>query len=364
MPDRFRHALLAEARSTPWSMERTRLDALAWALARYARGGTEADVRAVAGVEDGRVDANAVRRAAGDIVVIPVQGVMLYRTSPLLELFGLGVSQDRLAMRVRAAGADPSVKAIVLDIDSPGGSSVGGQELWSEVYALRGKKPVIAVANALAASAAYHLASAAEEIVVTPSGMAGSIGTYIMHVDVSRALDAEGIAVTFLQAGRYKTDGNMYAPLSDSAREEMQGIVDAYYGYFVGDVAKGRGISPAKVRSDYGEGRVLLPRQALEVGMVDRIETFDQVLARLGTARALPSFGPRNEAGAPAAEDGAATASADDIGATETETVGEDGSAGPAAGDQASDDDPAAVLAADADDFDIRRRRMRLHEHT
>jgi len=179
---------------------------------------------------------------------------------------------------------DARVKAIIFDVDSPGGSVEGVTELASEIYNARKKKPSIAVANAQAASAAYWLASAAGELVVTPSGQVGSIGVYVAHQDESKALENEGVRITLISAGKYKTEGNPSEPLADEARAAIQSKVDDYYTMFVKGVAQNRGSTQAAVRDGYGQGRMVLASQAVKLNMADRVATLDDVLARYGAS--------------------------------------------------------------------------------
>src|SRR6202043_3845971 len=129
---------------------------------------------------------------------------------------------SRLASTIRQAAADPSIAAIVLDVDSPGGQGYGIEELGNAIYEARAAKPIAAVANSLAASAAYWAASQATEFYAAPGAEVGSIGVYTMHVDYSEALKKEGISVSYISAGRYKVEGNPYAPLDDAARAAVQ----------------------------------------------------------------------------------------------------------------------------------------------
>lgn len=220
-------------------------------------------------------------RRAGTVAVVPVRGLISHHPT-LLSLFGLGASAERLAGMVRAAVSDPDVSAVVLDIDSPGGTVGGIEEAASAIYALRGRKPTVAVANSLMASAAYWLGTAADEVVVTPSGEVGSIGVFAAHVDLSRALDQAGVRVSLVSAGRYKTEGNEFEPLSDEARAAIQARVDDYYGLFTRAVARNRGVSVETVRNGFGEGRVVGAREAVRLGMADRVATLDETLQRLG----------------------------------------------------------------------------------
>lgn len=229
------------------------------------------------------------RQAQGYVAVIPIHGVIERRSSFLAELFG-GTSVESVRTAFRAAIADPDVKGIVLDVDSPGGGVAGVTELADEIRSARGAKPIYALADTTAGSAAYWLAAQADQLYVTPSGEVGSVGVYGVHIDISRALEAEGVTPTIVSAGPRKTEETDLEPLSDDARAAIQARVDTYYDQFVGDVAKGRGISAEAVRKDYGEGATLLAKDALAAGMVDGIETMDGVLRRITSAarRATP----------------------------------------------------------------------------
>jgi signal peptide peptidase SppA len=137
------------------------------------------------------------------------------------------------------------------------------------------------VANTLAASAAYWLASAASELVVTPSGEVGSIGVFAIHEDYSAALDRVGVKVSLISAGKYKTEGNPFEPLGEEAQAAVQGTVNDYYDMFIRAVARGRGVSQADVIAGFGEGRVVMAEQAVRLGMADRVATIDEVIGGL-----------------------------------------------------------------------------------
>jgi signal peptide peptidase SppA len=224
----------------------------------------------------------AAARAGGAVAVIPLTGVITPRGSFLSFLFG-GGGGGLVDFRetFRQAVSDPDVGAIVLDVDSPGGLIDLVPETADEIRAARGDKPIIAVANTMAASAAYWIASQADELVVTPSGDVGSVGVYMVHEDWSGWNQNQGIIPTYISAGEYKTEGNPDEPLSDEARAEWQQEVDDLYAMFVGAVAAGRGVSEAAVRDGYGEGRTLLAERALAAGMVDRVDTIENVISGL-----------------------------------------------------------------------------------
>jgi signal peptide peptidase SppA len=224
--------------------------------------------------------------------VVPITGFISERASIWDELFG-GTSVESIREMFRAAMTDPAVNAIVLDVHSPGGTVAGITELATEIRNARGQgKRIVAVANTLAASAAYWLASQADEIVASPSASVGSIGIYAVHQEFSEYLEREGIKTTLISAGPHKTEGNEYEPLSDEARQHLQERADAFYASFVDDVAKGRGIPAATVKADYGGGRVLLAKAAAAAGMVDFIGTFEDALRKVVRTSTRAS-GPR-----------------------------------------------------------------------
>jgi capsid assembly protease len=252
----------------------------------------EALTMLVAALEAGPMaaeDGGAAKPAtqAGGTMLIPVQGYIVPRSNAMLEAWYGVTGISRIKAQLREAIANPSVGRIVFDVDSPGGSVEGVAELASEILAARGKKPITAVANGLMASAAYWIGSAADEIIVTPSGMVGSIGVLAVHEEVSGMLAREGVAVTLITAGKYKAEANPYEPLGEEARAAIQHEVDHFYGMFVAAVAKGRGVKPAEVRGGFGEGRVVNAAEAVGLGMADRVATFDDVLngARGGRGR-------------------------------------------------------------------------------
>lgn len=221
---------------------------------------------------------------AGLVAVIPIHGVIEQRGGFMSMFFG-GTSCDQLTDQLRQAVNDPSVGAIVLDIDSPGGDVAGIEELAQEIYNARKLKPITAVSNTLCASAAYYLGSQASELIASPSSLTGSIGVYTTHEDDSKALDNMGVKFTLLHFGENKTEGNSFEPLSDSARAHMQDMVDGFGAQFEKAVARGRGVKQDDVHKKFGQGRVFDAKKAVSLGMADRVGTFDDALAKHGAAR-------------------------------------------------------------------------------
>lgn len=237
------------------------------------------------------------RRASGAVAVIPVHGMITQRPTLFTALFG-GTSTVALADAVEAAVADPAVCSVVLDVDSPGGTVMGCTEAAARIRAARGSKPILAVANSQASSAAYWLASSADAVYVTPSGLTGSVGVITQHADYSAALEREGIKITTITYGKHKADGHDSAPLTEESLSAIQADVDYYGRQFEADVAKGRGVRVQKVARDFGQGAQLTAEAALSAGVVDGIATIDEVIAK--AARGWKPAAPRAEEPEPA----------------------------------------------------------------
>ena len=259
----------------PWALTRPMVSVVAHILARHLGPGERAEVETII---DKRPDA-APSRANG-VAIIPLHGVIAPRANLFSDVSGTATF-DQATADLREAVARADVGTIVLDWDSPGGSVAGATEFAREVLKARATKPIVSHANFEMCSAAYWTGACATEIVAAPSAMVGSIGVYSIHEDLSEALKLAGVKLTYIAAGKFKIDGNEAEPLSDSARARLKALVEASYARFVGDVAKGRGVSEAVIRSGYGEGTVVNADEALALGMVDRIETLDETVARL-----------------------------------------------------------------------------------
>ncbi|MCH8966378.1 MAG: S49 family peptidase [Planctomycetes bacterium] len=255
-----------------WAIMPNRLDRLAGLIGGHLSGADLSDELQALDARHGRQ-----KRVSGSVAILPLRGVM----TPREQFYG-GTSTDSFGRWFEQAIADPEVGAVVFDVDSPGGSVYGLSELTDKIRSARGVKPIIAVSNKLTASAAFHVASAADTLVIAPSGEMGCVGTVSMHVDYSKALEADGVAVTYIHAGKHKVEGNPHQPLTDEAREFTQKRVDEYYDSFVGHLAKNRGVTRATVLKDFGQGRVFGAAEAVERGMADRVATLEQVLSELG----------------------------------------------------------------------------------
>ncbi|MGE3075480.1 MAG: S49 family peptidase [Dehalococcoidia bacterium] len=227
--------------------------------------------------------------SGGSIARLYLSGPLERHPSLLSLLFG-GTSLELFGVQFAAAVREPSVKGILIDVDSPGGDVYGLTEMAARIRAARGTKPIIAVANAEAASGAYWLASQADEVVITPSGQMGSIGVIYVHRDLTAAAAKQGVGFRIFRSSPRKADANPYEGLTPAAAKDIQAQVDAYDQMFVQDVARGRGVSAERVRSSFGAGRMMLAQEAVKAGLADRVETVAQAAARLsrGTVPSRP----------------------------------------------------------------------------
>jgi signal peptide peptidase SppA len=262
---------------TPWAILRSKLDEIEAILQFHMEGGkfTAEELRARLGEPTAPEP-----QKAGAVAVLPLRGVLSHRLGGMTEMSG-GMSTERFATMFRQAMADESVRAILIDVDTPGGTIAGVTELAAELFEAKGRgtKPVVAHVNALAASAGYWIASNADEIVSTPSGEVGAIGIIAAHEDSSKAEEQLGITRTVISAGKYKAEG--FGPLTDDAKAALQMRVDEAYATMVKDIARGRRVTQAAVRGGFGEGRLVSAKEALKFGMIDRIDTREGTLARL-----------------------------------------------------------------------------------
>lgn len=264
--------------SVPWAIQPDKLEAIAEVVEFNAAGGrlSREEIRARAG------SGKAPPMQGAGIAVLPLYGIIGHRMNQVQDMSGPGgTSTEQFGQWFDSAMADDSIHAIVIDVDSPGGSVSGVAELADKIYRARGAKPIIAVANSLAASAAYWIATAADQLWVTPSGDVGSVGVYAMHIDESGLEAQMGVKTTLISAGEYKAEGNPHEPLNDTARAAMQERVDEIYGDFTGAIGKHRGVSVATVLARFGQGRIVGARKAVAAGMADTIGGLEDAIGAL-----------------------------------------------------------------------------------
>ena len=217
--------------------------------------------------------------------VIPVFGTLVKRAGAVEAASGL-TSYGHLEEQIMDAATDPAVRAILLDIDSPGGEAAGVFDLSDLVYEARSLKPVWAVADEEAFSGAYAIASAAERLIVPRTGGLGSIGVVALHVDRSARDAMEGFRTTTVYAGAAKNDFNPHETLKDGARQRLQSEVDRVYALFVDTVARNRGLTADAVRAT--EAELFFGEDAVGAGLADEVGTLRDALASLAVTLAEP----------------------------------------------------------------------------
>ena len=213
------------------------------------------------------------------VAVISINGTIAKKMNLMSYISG-GCSSQLVANDLNVALKDPSVKGIIINIDSPGGTVDGTGELVDTIYQARGKKPIVAFSDGMVASAAYWIASACDEIYISgETNPIGSIGVVTAHRDYSKAEERQGVKTTEITAGTYKRVASQYEPLSADGRAEIQAKVDYLYSIFVDSVARNRGVSTDTVLADMADGRVFLGNQAVNNGLVDGVSTMPTIIA-------------------------------------------------------------------------------------
>lgn len=212
-------------------------------------------------------------RLAGSTAIVPIMGMIRPRPDVITRWYG-GTACSDIRSDVQQAINDPNVKQIILFCDSPGGSVMGLQETADLVWNNRaGSTPIDAFTGGMCASACYYVGSAARRHTADPNSLVGSIGTVMVHADYSRAFKEFGIDVTVVHFGKHKADGSPYRPLGAQGQKTLQEIVDSFGNQFVGAVSRHRDVSPADVRSKFGDGKVFIADEARSLGMIDAVGT-------------------------------------------------------------------------------------------
>jgi len=204
---------------------------------------------------------------------------------------GLITEDRKLTEAIDALADDRQVKALILSIDSPGGSVAGGENLHDAIARVATRKPVVAVMGGLAASAGYMIAVPANRIFAREATLTGSIGVLLETGEVSGLLGKLGINAEVIRSGPLKDEPSLVRPLSAEGKEVLQGLVNDMYDQFVGIVATGRHMDAARIRA-LADGRPYSGRQALALGLIDAIggerEAKDWLTSEKGVAAGLP----------------------------------------------------------------------------
>lgn len=221
----------------------------------------------------------------GGVAVLPILGPIFPRANALTDVSGC-TSVAILARDFAAAVRDPAVKAIVLEIDSPGGAVTGIHEFASQVFAARGTKPIVAYVGGACCSAAYWIGSGASEVVVDATAQVGSIGV-VRAIPNATATSAKDIEIVSSQSPRKNPD-----PATKSGRADLQAQIDATAAVFVADVARFRGVEPAKVLADFGQGGVFVGEASVKAGLATSVGSLEGTIARLNAQASRPESKP------------------------------------------------------------------------
>lgn len=280
---------LLDILTSPWAIIPSKLEEIANIYATHLRG----EKIDIAGVEArlGRPLANERQpyQVVDGVAQINVDGPLAKRMNMFMQVSG-GTSMEILANDFTAALADAEVRAVLLVIDSPGGTVDGTEELARTVLQARsGSKPVVAWVSGMMASAAYWIGASADAVYIGAStDTVGSIGVAMQHIDRSAADKMDGIKRTDIYAGQYKRIASDAAPLSKEGRAYLQDMVDTQYSIFVEAVAQARGVATETVLADMADGRIFIGQQAIDAGLVDGVSTRSALVADLAGGRYRP----------------------------------------------------------------------------
>jgi capsid assembly protease len=212
------------------------------------------------------------------VAVVPVYGTLVQKLGTLRPYSGMS-GYDGIRQNLLMALADPEVKAIFMDFDTPGGEVAGCFDLVDTIHRARGIKPIWGMANEMAYSAGMALISACDRVMVPRTGGEGSVGVVVLHMDWSAAIDEAGLKVTIITYGGLKAEGNPYQRLSKEAKGRIQNDINTMGELFVETVARNRNLSPDAVRDT--QAACYLGGRCVEVGFADAVMPADEALLEL-----------------------------------------------------------------------------------
>lgn len=212
----------------------------------------------------------------------------------LVRIDGIITDDADLQKAIRQVGRDPSAKAMIIAIDSPGGSAGGGEALHDTIARVAAVKPVVAVMGSVAASAGYMVAVPAARIFARQGTLTGSIGVFVEAPDISGLLGKIGVSTQVIKSGPLKDEPSLTQPLSPEGRQMLQGLVMNLYDQFVAMVADGRHMTPDRIRQ-IADGRPYTGQQALQLGLIDAIGGLPEARDWLAQNRGIPASLPTEE---------------------------------------------------------------------
>jgi signal peptide peptidase SppA len=284
MSHTYEHIIGAFSREI-WAIEESKFFAIRKLLRLRASGDRVSDEEIAAVVK--AAERPAPTRGSSSVAILPLFGTISHRANMFSESSG-GTSTQGFGKAFAQVIGDPNVSAVIIEADSPGGGVSGLPELADQIYKARGTKPIVAVANTRALSAAYWIVSQADEIVVSPSAGVGSVGVFLWLENWAENYKMDGIQPEIIRYGEHKAEANDWEPLTEETRAYLKSQVDKVGEMFVSAVARGRGLSAKVVRSDFGQGRGVMAKDALALGMADKVATMEETIDRVASGRWKP----------------------------------------------------------------------------
>jgi capsid assembly protease len=284
MSHTYSHILAAFAREI-WAIDEVKFHAIRQVL-KIRASGDRVPEEEIAAVVKAAADRPAPR-STGSIAILPLFGAITHRANMFSEASG-GTSTQGFGKALAQVVGDPNVTAVIIEADTPGGGVSGLPELADQIYKARGSKPIIGVSNTRALSAGYWLLSQCDEIVCAPVSEVGSIGVFLWHENWRKAYEMDGIEPDIIRYAEHKAEMNDWEPLTDEARAYALSQVTEVGELFTKAVARGRGVSAERVRGEFGQGRSVMAKDAVRLGMADRIATMDDTILRVASGRWKP----------------------------------------------------------------------------
>jgi len=267
--------------TSPWAIVPEKLTEIRAIYAAHIRG-EKIDFKAIEGkvMERLGISVRDTYDIVSGVAIIPIKDIITKDPTFFSFLFG-DASTKAIAGQFRDALNNQDVEAIMLDIDSPGGTVDGTQELAELIFASRGIKPIISFTDGQMTSAAYWIGAAAGPVFISgDTQVLGSIGTITSHTDLSKLQENVGVKTTDIYAGKYKGILSDNKPLSEEGKNYLQDMTDYFYSVFVNDVAKYRGVSVEEALK-MADGKLFIGRQAIDAGLVDGVSTYDELIDKM-----------------------------------------------------------------------------------
>jgi len=286
MPRQHRDRLIRDALfCQPWAITPEKAaEIMAFYAGRETGDALTPETLAAMFGEETPPESAAYEVCAGGVALLRLYGTIVPRAN-LLSAYSGGTDARAFAAAIDQAADDRKIAAIVVDADSPGGYIGQVPEAAAAMRRAAKRKTTIVVGTNQLASGGYWIAAGAGQIVASPSNVTGSVGVLGIFLDESKANEKRGRNYQVITAGKNKAIGHPFTPLTETERAVLQERIDAAYAIFVGDLARYRDTTAAKIEANYGQGKIFYPPDALAAGLIDRIATLDEILAELAAPR-------------------------------------------------------------------------------